>query len=81
MTFLVRCYEEILYSEDGEEALAQLPREAMDAPSLETIQGQVGWGPGQRELLGGSSLPMAGGRNWVGFRVPSNTSLSMVLQF
>ena len=33
----VRCWEEILYSEGGE-VLAQLPREAVDAPSLEVFK-------------------------------------------
>ena len=49
---MVRCSAEILYSE-GSEALAQLPREAVDAHSW-SIQGQAGWGPGQPELVGGS---------------------------
>ena len=31
----------------------ELPRETAGAPSLEA-QGQVGWGPGQPELVGGS---------------------------
>ena len=67
---------EILYSEGGE-ALEQLPREAVGAPSLE-VQGQVGWGPGQSELVGGS--PAYGtGWDWVGFVVCSNPSQSMNL--
>ena len=34
-------------------------------------QGQVGWGPGQPDLVGGS--PAHGrGWHWVGFKVPSN---------
>jgi len=37
----------------GGEAVAQLPTEVVGAPSLE-VQGQIGWGPGQPELLGGS---------------------------
>jgi len=41
-----------LSSECGE-ALAQLPREAAGAPSLDA-QGQGGWGPGYPELVGGS---------------------------
>ena len=49
---------EILYSE-GSEVLAQLPREAVGAPSLE-VRGQVGWGPGQPELVGGSPAHRTG---------------------
>ena len=34
------------------EVLEQLPREAVDAPSIPGgVQGQVGWGPGQPGLL------------------------------
>jgi len=40
-----------LYSESGE-VLEQLPREAVDAPSIPGgVQGQVGWGPGQPGLV------------------------------
>jgi len=35
-----------MFHSERSEALAQLPREAVGAPSLE-VQGQVGWGPGQ----------------------------------
>ena len=32
--------------------LEQLPREAVDAPSIPGgVQGQVGWGPGQPDLV------------------------------
>ena len=32
--------------------LQQLPREAVDAPSIPgSVQGQVGWGPGQPGLV------------------------------
>ena len=42
---------EVLHSESGE-VLEQLPREAMDAPSIPgCVQGQVGWGPGQPGLV------------------------------
>ena len=51
--------EETLYSE-GSEALVQLPREAVDAPSLEALKarldealGSLGWW--------GAALPTAGG--------------------
>jgi len=41
-------------------------------------QGQVGWGPGQPELVGGS--PAHGrGWHWVGFELPSNHSHSVIL--
>ncbi len=47
----VGCQGEVLYSESGE-VLEQLPREAVDAPSIPGgVQGQVGWGPGQPGLV------------------------------
>ena len=40
-----------LLTESGE-VLEQLPREAVDAPSIPGgVQGQVGWGPGQPGLV------------------------------
>ena len=46
------------------------------APSLE-VQGQVGWGPEQPELLGGS--PAHGtGWDWVGFEVLSDLKYSVM---
>ena len=45
------CQGEVLYSESGE-VLEQLPREAVDAPSIPGgVQGRAGWGPGQPGLL------------------------------
>ena len=42
---------EILYREI-DTVLEQLPREAVDAPSIPGgVQGQVGWGPGQPGLV------------------------------
>jgi len=42
---------EILCRESGE-VLEQLPREAVDVPSIPGgVQGQVGWGPGQPGLV------------------------------
>jgi len=41
-------------------------------------QSQVGWGPGQPELVV-ASLPTAWGWGWVGFEVPSNPNLSMIV--
>jgi len=43
-----------------------LPRQVVNSLSLED-QGQVGWGPGQPELI-----PMAGDWNWKVFKIPSN---------
>ena len=41
----------VLYYESGE-VLEQLPREAVDAPSIPGgVQGKVGWGPGQPGLV------------------------------
>jgi len=37
----------------------RLPREAVDTSSLGGVQDQVGWSPGQPDLLGGSQ-PRAG---------------------
>ena len=49
--FPLRCHREIFCWEGGE-VLAQLPREAEDAPSNPGgVQGQVGWGPGQPGLV------------------------------
>ena len=44
---------EIFYSEGGE-ALAQAAQRSCECPIPGGIQGQVGWGPGQPELVGGS---------------------------
>ena len=41
-------------------------------------QGQVGWGPGQSDLVGGSPA-MARGWGWVGFEVSSNPNHFMIL--
>ena len=57
----------------------RLPREAVDAPSLGVFKarldgalGNLGWWE--------VSLPMAGEWNWMGFKVPSNTKHSVILQ-
>ena len=43
--------EEVVDRESGE-VLEQLPREAVDAPSIPGgVEGQVGWGPGQPGLV------------------------------
>ena len=47
----VGCQRKVLYSESGE-VLEQLPREAVDAPSIPGgVQGQAGWGPRQPGLV------------------------------
>jgi len=51
-----------------------LPREAVGAPPL--VQGQVGWG----HLSWWVAAPsMVGGWNWLGFKVSSNSSYSVIL--
>ena len=62
--------------------LEQLPREAVDAPSIPGgVQGQVGWGPGQPDLVNGE----VGGPAWQGvwrfmiLEVPSNPGHSVIL--
>ena len=51
----------------------RLPREVVDIPSLEEVDGALGslswWG---------AALPMAGSWGWVGVRVPSNPSHSVI---
>ena len=72
-----------LYSESGE-VLEQLPREAVDAPSIPGgVQGQVGWGPGQPGLVlhvevSGPAYGV-GGWSFVIFDVPSNPSHSVIV--
>lgn len=51
--------------------------ESCECPLPGGAQGQVGWGPGQPELVGGNQ-PTAGGWDQVGFKVLSNLSLSMI---
>ena len=41
------------------------------------VQGQTGWDPGQLELVGGKQ-PIAGGWNWMSFKVSSNLSHFMI---
>ena len=55
------------------------PREAVAAPSLAGLKarldgalGTLGWGK--------MSLPVAGGWNWMSFKVLPNPNLSMILQ-
>ena len=48
----MRCQEENLHSEGGE-ALAQVAQRSCGCPIPGMVQGQVGWGPGQPDLVGG----------------------------
>ena len=50
-----RLKEEILYSE-GSEALAQAAQRSCGCPIPVGVQGQLGMGPGQSELVGGRRL-------------------------
>ena len=57
---------EFLYRESGE-VLEQLPREAVDAPSIPGgVQGQVGWGPGS---LGCSEMWRLVALHWWGLEL------------
>jgi len=47
-------------------------------PIPRRAQSQVGWDPGQLDLVGGNQ-PMAGDGNWIIIEIPSNPSLSMIL--
>ena len=64
--------------------LEQLPREAVDAPSISGgVQGQVGWGSGQPGLVlnvevGGPTCGQGGWRFMI-FEVPFKLSHSMIL--
>ena len=69
----VGCQGEVLYSESGE-VLEQLPREAVDAPSIPGgVQGQVGWALGSlgwyemRRLV---DLPAVGDWSFMILEVP-----------
>jgi len=48
--------------------------ESCGCPILGGAQGRAGWGSGQPELVE-VSLPMAGGWNWMSFKVPSNQTM------
>ena len=51
----VRHQEEIFYSEGGE-VLAQAAQRGCRCPIPGGIEGQVGWDPGQPEMVGGHHL-------------------------
>lgn len=67
----------MIYSEDGE-AVAQTAQRSCTCPIPESVQGQVGQGPAQPELGGGSQL-MAGAWDWMCFKVSSSPDHSMIL--
>ena len=57
-----------------------LPRESVGAPSLEAFKARLDGALGSLSWWG-AALPMAGGWNWVGFKVLSNPSCSVILWF
>ena len=58
----------------------RLPREAVDAPSLEVFKARLDGALGSL-VWWEVSLPMAGGWHWVVFKVPSNPNHSVTLLF
>ena len=64
---------------EGGEALEQLPRELW-CPISGGAQGQVGWGPGQPQLAGGSPAHGMGWDSMI-FKIPSNLKPSMIQCF
>ena len=50
----------INFHSEGGDALEQVAQEGYGCPIPGGIQGQVGWGPGQPDLVGGNQ-PVAGG--------------------
>ena len=57
----------------------RLPREAVAAPSLGSVQGQVGWSSEQPGLVEDVPAHGRGGWNYMIFKVPSNPHHSMIL--
>ena len=57
-----------------------MPREAVDAPSLEVFKARLDGALGNL-VWWEVSLPMAGGWNWVIVKVPSNPNPSVILWF
>ena len=51
-----------IFCSRGGEALEQVAQRSFGCPILGAVQGQVGWGPGQPDLVGGIPA-MAGGLN------------------
>jgi len=62
--------EEILYSKGGE-ALAQAAQRSCGCPIPGGVLSQVGWGPGQPELVGRQPFLWQRGWNWMDFKIPS----------
>uniref|UniRef100_A0A672VCG7 Disco interacting A n=1 Tax=Strigops habroptila TaxID=2489341 RepID=A0A672VCG7_STRHB len=63
---------------EGAEALAQtFPREAVAAPSLAVFKARLDTGAWSNLLQWKVSLPVAGGWDWMSFKVPSNTNNSV----
>ena len=58
--------------------MAQLPREAVGAPSLEVSKARLDGTLGSLSWWV-ATLLTAGGWNWVGFKAPSNLSHSMIV--
>ena len=56
----------------------RLPREAVDAPSLEVFEARLDGALGNL-VWWEVSLPMARGWNWMGFKIPSNPNHSAIL--
>ena len=56
----------------------RLPREDVGASSLEVFKARLDGALGSVSWWG-AALPMAGGWNWVTFKVPSSLSHSMIL--
>ena len=60
------------------EALAQAAQRSCGCPIHGCVQGQIGWGPDQPDLVM-AILLMAGGWSEVVFGIPSNPSRSIIL--
>jgi len=60
--------------------LHRLPREVVDASSLEVFKARVD-GALSNLVWGKVSLPMAGGWNYMVFKVPSSSNHSMILLY
>jgi len=58
--------------------LAQLPREAVDVPSLEVLKAKVDGALGSL-VWWGAALPMAGCWSWMVLKVPPKLSYSVIL--